>query len=472
MGSEGFLALPYRCNPVFEKNAEGCGRPQQKQHGVPMPHLNLQPKVQKPAHCLAPTSSWKMLGIVSLGGCLEFYDFAVFVFFASVLNDEFFPDGMTSWMANLQVWGLFAAGYVFRPFGGLVLAHFGDIFGRKRVFAFSILLMASSTLAIAFLPTYSMVGLAAPLALLFLRAVQGIAIGGEVPGAWVFAAEHVSSKNRGLACGAICAGLAVGILLASLMAAALTSNLSPETLSFYGWRVPFLVGGVFGLVSLRLRRMLVETPAFARSKASTPLIAELPLRSVIQTQRRALVLSVLATWILSACVVVLALLMPKMLHEMYGYTREEALIGSCVSTVFLGLGLTIAGIILDRIGIAAFFICFGLLLAASTLVFFVIGDSNEPQFYALCAIIGLSGSISTGVPYLMVSAFPVAVRYTGVSFAYNISYAVFGGLTPPIITAMSLIAPQAHVHYLMAIGLVAVLLGGHIAIKPLRAFND
>jgi predicted MFS family arabinose efflux permease len=413
-----------------------------------------------------------MLGIVSLGGCLEFYDFAVFVFFTSVLSEVFFPDGLTSRMSNLQVWGIFAAGYVFRPFGGLVLAHFGDIFGRKRVFAFSILLMASSTLGIAFLPTYAMVGIGAPLMLLVLRAIQGIAIGGEVPGAWVFAAEHMTIGNRGVACGAICGGLAIGILLASLTATAITSILSPDDVSRYGWRLPFLLGGLFGLLSLRLRRMLVETPAFARSQVGKPLVAELPLRRVLQTQLRAIILSIVATWVLSGCVVVLALLMPGMLHEMYGYTHEQALIGSCVSTFFLALGLTAAGFILDKIGVAAFLICFGMLLGLSTFVFGSIGVSGRGMFYLLCAVIGLSGSVSTGAPYLMVSAFPVGVRYTGVSVAYNVAYAVFGGLTPIFISAMSYLTKDPHIYYLVGISMIAVALGGYITLRPLPVFRE
>jgi predicted MFS family arabinose efflux permease len=413
-----------------------------------------------------------MLWIVALGGCLEFYDFAVFLFFAGVLNEVFFPEGSSSWLLTLQLWGLFAAGYVFRPFGGLVLAHFGDIFGRKRVFSVSILLMAASTFGIALLPTYAMVGVGASVSLLILRAAQGIAIGGEVPGAWVFAAEHMTRQNRGLACGAICGGLALGILLASLTASAVMSVLSAEAVLQYGWRIPFLLGGLFGFLSLRLRRLLLETPAFARSQANTPLVVELPVRSVIETQKLALCLSIVATWILSASVVVSALLLPRMLHDLYGYTHETALIGSCVSTVVLAVGLVVAGWLLDRIGLAAFFMIFGVLLATSMLAFFEMRGADAMHYYILCGVIGISGTISAGAPYLMVSAFPVSVRYTGVSFAYNLAYAIFGGLTPVFITGISFLAEPAHVIYLAGMGAIALFLGAYLFIRPLPDIPD
>lgn len=436
----------------------------------------LQPSqsthVELSENSLSRADSWKMIWIVALGGCLEFYDFAVFLLFAGVLGEVFFPDGLTPWMSTLQLWGLFAAGYVFRPFGGLILAHFGDVFGRKRVFAFSILLMATATLGIALLPTYSMIGVGASLALIFLRAAQGIAIGGEVPGAWVFAAEHMTRQNRGVACGAICGGLALGILLAFLSAMAIMATLTPENVQQFGWRIPFLLGGVFGLVSLKLRRMLFETPAFARSQANKPLHTELPARAVLLAQKRALGFSMIATWILSASVVVSALLLPRLLHDIYGYGRENALIGSCVSMVALALGLVVAGWLLDKIGIAFFFICFGILLAASMMVFSTISGVSKSGFYLLCAVIGLSGSVSTGAPYLMVSAFPVRVRYTGVSFAYNLAYAVFGGLTPLFITGISLVVEPAHAFYLAGVGVMASLLGAYLLYRPLPDTGD
>jgi len=166
---------------------------------------------------------YQTLGLSALGGTLEFYDFVVFVFFANVLGALFFPADMPDWLRQLQTLGIFAAGYLARPLGGIVIAHFGDILGRKKMFTLSIFLMSVPTLVIGLLPTYASIGIAAPLLLLAMRILQGAAIGGEMPGAWVFVAEHVPQRHYGMAVGTLTAGITGGILLGSLIAVALNT---------------------------------------------------------------------------------------------------------------------------------------------------------------------------------------------------------------------------------------------------------
>ncbi|MEJ1958802.1 MAG: MFS transporter [Nitrosomonadales bacterium] len=141
---------------------------------------------------------YRTLLLAALGGALEFYDFIIFVFFAVVIGHLFFPPDMPDWLRQLQTFSIFAAGYLARPVGGMVMAHFGDLLGRKRMFMLSIFLMAVPTLAIGLLPTYAVIGIWAPLLLLAMRVLQGAAIGGEVPGAWVFVAEHVQPRPHQL----------------------------------------------------------------------------------------------------------------------------------------------------------------------------------------------------------------------------------------------------------------------------------
>ena len=196
---------------------------------------------------IAPTSGLsraqlKTLSLAALGGALEFYDFVIFVFFATTMGALFFPPDMPGWLKLVQTFGIFAAGYLARPLGGIVMAHFGDLLGRKRMFTLSIFLMAVPTLVMGLLPTYAQIGIWAPLALLLMRVVQGAAIGGEVPGAWVFVAEHVPSRHIGYACGTLTSGLTAGILLGSLMATLINSIYTPAEVMDWAWRLPFLVG--------------------------------------------------------------------------------------------------------------------------------------------------------------------------------------------------------------------------------------
>lgn len=142
--------------------------------------------MQDERHRRLNRQDYKTPTLAALGGALEFYDFIIFVFFAGVMGQLFFPADMPEWLHQMQTFGIFAAGYLARPLGGIVMAHFGDRVGRKKMFTLSILLMALPTLLIGLLPTYAALGIAAPLMLLLLlRILQGAAIGGEVPGAWV-----------------------------------------------------------------------------------------------------------------------------------------------------------------------------------------------------------------------------------------------------------------------------------------------
>ena len=168
-------------------------------------------------------NDYKTLSLSALGGALEFYDFIIFVFFATVVGKLFFPADMPDWLRMMQTFGIFAAGYLARPLGGIVMAHFGDLLGRKKMFTLSIFMMAVPTLIMGLLPTYAQIGLLAPLLLLLMRVIQGAAIGGEVPGAWVFVSEHVPARHIGYACGTLTSGLTAGILLGSLVATAINT---------------------------------------------------------------------------------------------------------------------------------------------------------------------------------------------------------------------------------------------------------
>ena len=245
-------------------------------------------------------NDYKTLSLSALGGALEFYDFIIFVFFATVVGKLFFPVDMPEWLRMMQTFGIFAAGYLARPLGGIIMAHFGDLLGRKKMFTLSIFLMAVPTLIMGLLPTYAQIGIWAPLLLLLMRVIQGAAIGGEVPGAWVFVSEHVPARNVGYACGTLTSGLTSGILLGSLVATWINSVYSPAEVSDYAWRIPFLLGGVFGLMSVYLRRWLHETPVFAELQQRKQLAEEVPLKTVLRDHRGAIVLSMALTWLLSA----------------------------------------------------------------------------------------------------------------------------------------------------------------------------
>jgi predicted MFS family arabinose efflux permease len=401
----------------------------------------------------------RTLFLAGLGGALENFDFVVFALFIRVIGRLFFPPDMPEWVAILQTFGVFAAGNFARPLGGIVIAHFGDRVGRKKTFTFSILLMAVATLGIAVTPTFATIGSAAPVLLLMLRILQGAALGGELPGAWTFMAEHVSARRVGFACGILTSGLAVGNLLGALSAVLVNTLFTPENVLAFAWRLPFVMGGIFALVAVYLRRWLAETPIFQAMQKSHTLAAELPLKVVLRGHRRGILISAGLAWLLSVAIVVVFVMTPTLLQTMYGIDVKAALQASSVATVCLAVGCIVSGLLADLLGGGLFMILGAPFLAACTYLLFAWLPGHPERLFPLYALAGLSVGVVAGIPLVLVNSFPPAVRFTGISFSYNISYAVFSGFTPPLI-ALGLRADRlAPAHALMLPCLVAVLIG-------------
>ncbi len=402
---------------------------------------------------------YKTLSLAALGGALEFYDFIIFVFFAAVIGELFFPPDIPEWLRQVQTFAIFAAGYLARPLGGIIMAHFGDKVGRKKMFSLSILLMALPTLAMGALPTYASIGIAAPLLMLLMRVLQGAAIGGEVPGAWVFVAEHVPEKRIGFACGTLTAGLTAGILLGSLVATVLNTTLSPAAIRDHGWRIPFFLGGVFGLLAMYLRRWLHETPVFQQMQQRKALAEKMPLQTILASHKRGIVISMLLTWLLSACIVVVILMAPTLMQKQHGIPAALSLQANSFATIMLLLGCVIAGWLVDRFGAARSLMVGSLLLAIGSWNFFHQLGSTPEMLFVWYGLAGLSVGVVGVVPFVMVRAFPAAVRFTGISFSYNVAYAIFGGLTPISVTLMMSLTPMAPAWYVLALAVIGFMVG-------------
>jgi MFS family permease len=400
---------------------------------------------------------YKTLTLAALGGALEFYDFIIFVFFANAIGQLFVPAEMPEWLRTLQTFGIFAAGYVVRPLGGIVMAHFGDLLGRKRMFTLSILMMAVPTLTIGLLPTYASIGLAAPLLLLLMRVFQGAAVGGEVPGAWVFVSEHVPARHTGYACGMLTAGLTFGILLGSLVATGINTAYQPDEVLAGAWRWPFLLGGVFGLGAMYLRRWLHETPVFAEMAQRKALAAEMPLKSVLRNHRGAVIVSMLLTWMLSAGIVVVILMTPALLQKIYHVDARTSLVANTVATLCLAFGCIFYGVLADRLGAKPVLLVGSALLAVCTYVFYTRLRAQPELLLPLYGLTGFAVGVVGAVPSVLVRAFPPQVRFSGLSFSYNVAYAIFGGLTPVMVTLMLKNDPLAPAWYVIAVCLIGML---------------
>ncbi|SDV49849.1 MFS transporter [Chitinasiproducens palmae] len=422
------------------------------------------------AHSPRPLTreDYKTLGLAALGGTLEFYDFVIFVFFAATLGRLFFPPSMPDWLIQLQTLGIFAAGYLARPLGGIIIAHFGDKLGRKRMFTLSIFLMSLPTLLIGLMPTYASIGIAAPLLLLAMRVMQGAAIGGEMPGAWVFVAEHVPPQRYGFGIGTLTSGITGGILLGSIVAIIINRSYSAEDLVAYAWRIPFILGGIFGFISVYLRRFLGETPVFKELEARRALAREMPVKTVLREHRAACLVTAALTWSLSTAIVVVILMTPTLLQKVYKITPQAALAANCAATLTLTLGCILFGYLCDRVGSRLTMLVAWGGLAITSYIFYVnLPGISDGQLMFNYALVGLfCGSIAT-MPIVGARVFPPVIRFSGLSFAYNVSYAIFGGLTP-VLTQLWLQKDRlAAAHYVSAVSILAIL----VAMVPLAAFG-
>ncbi|OCG56661.1 MULTISPECIES: MFS transporter [unclassified Gilliamella] len=410
---------------------------------------------------------YKTLSLSALGGALEFYDFIIFVFFSITISHLFFPNDMPDWLSQVQTFGIFAAGYLIRPLGGIVMAHFGDRFGRKRMFTLSILLMALPTLFIGCLPTYINIGIFAPLLLLLMRLCQGLAVGGEVPGAWTFVSEHVPKNKIGLACGILTSGLSLGILLGSLVSTAMNKCLSSEQLIDWGWRIPFIVGGVFGLIAMYLRRWLKETPIFLemQNRKQQELAKKIPVLTVLTGYLPQTILSMLLTWVLSAGIMVIMLMTPILLQKQFGYSAIDALQGNILAIIGLIISCTFYGMMMDKFAMGKVMLI-GCVIATIVIAIFYLSLDNPHLLFITYSLAGFSVGIVGSFAYFMVRVFPTQIRYSGVSFSFNMAYAIAGGLTPLLISFLSdFVSKMAPAIYVIGLFGFGALVGLYLFIK-------
>ena len=400
----------------------------------------------------------RTLGLSSLGGALEFYDFVIYVFYAKIISDLFFPSTLSPFWAMLNTYGIFAAGYFFRPLGGVVMAHFGDLIGRKRLFSLSILLMSAPTLMIGLMPTFETIGYAAPLLLLLMRVLQGIAIGGEIPAAWTFVSEHVPDQRVGFANGLLTAGLSLGILLGALMSLFISLQYSQAEIYDGAWRIPFIVGGVFGFIAMYMRSYLNETPVFKAMHAKKQLSKEMPIKLVLAQHKLAVGFGMVFTWFLTGCIVVLILSMPNLLTSAFGYERADAFRMQSAAIVMQMIGCISAGLLVDRFGFSRVMSIGAFLVSVLAVLFYTsLGHLSQGGIFALYMALGLSTGAVGVVSFSMVKMFPAAIRFSGISFSYNVSYAIAGGMTLPLVHWLSQYSNIGALYYVLCVTIITLI---------------
>jgi MFS family permease len=395
-----------------------------------------------------------------VGTTIEFYDFALYGLAAVlVFGPQFFPVGDPV-AAELGALATFAAGFVVRPLGAVIAGHFGDRIGRKSVLIWSFMLMGAATLLIAFLPTYAQIGFLAPVLLVCLRLLQGLAAGAEWGGAALMAVEHAPDNKKGLYGAAPAFGIALGTVLAYLVMVVVNA-VAKEAFVEGGWRIAFGVSIVLIFVGIIVRRTIAESPLFkeAMEKEDTQ-PPSVPIVAVFRKHPRKVLLGI--TWVASTAsfgYIVQPYAVGFAAAE-HGYTQTLLLWAVIVGSIMKLITVFIAGRWLDRFPQRSVLIAIALMQVVSVAAFFPLLATGNALLAVLAFTVGLGtvGLVNATIGSFLAGLFPTEVAYTGLALTYNLSYTI-GGVAP--LVAASIVAATGGIMWmgaaLMALAVLALI---------------
>ncbi len=371
----------------------------------------------------------KILTLASLGGMLEFYDFVIYGIFSVYFAKQFFPSNDPV-MSIIESYVVFLLGYIARPIGGIIFSHIGDDKGRKHVLIITVGLMGLSSFGIGLLPTHSTIGIFAPITLLVLRLIQGLALGGELPSTYVYVAESMSSRH-GTSFGVTMFGVNSGLLIGVLVNDVLSMIMSSQEIARFGWRIPFIIGGMLCLVSYKIRKSLHETTAFKQIEDKPTF----PLLFLLRYHLPQVIIGILTTSIMSVLVVGAIIFMPTYLQNILKI--DSKLVGHVMlcAMIINVIGIFVCGRIADYIHprqIMKFLLIMSFIFIPIS--YYLIGNGWVYLGANILALLeGISAMI---VPFLLTQLFEAKIRLSGVAISYNIGFTIFGGMTPMMISAI------------------------------------
>lgn len=395
----------------------------------------------------------KLIVATSIGNALEWFDIAVYGYFAVYISKAFFPahDATTS---LLLTFGTFGLSFLIRPIGGVVLGAYADRHGRKASLMVSIVMMTLGTLAVALMPTFATIGVLAPLLVIIARLVQGFSAGGEFGSSTAFLVEHMPHR-RGFVASWQFASQGVSGLLGAGFGALLTTTMSPADLQAWGWRIPFLFGVLIGPIGVYIRNHIDDATAPPAKKQDSPVM------TVFVEQKLRVILAIGALAI-STAVNYLIVYMPTYVVKTLKLAPSIGFTAALAAGIAVTCLAPIAGMISDRVGRTTHMITMGVVLLVVIFpAFLLLTRSPTPLIIVLAVfVLGAVKAIYYGpLAALMSELFPPATRATGLGLSYNIGVMLFGGMGPAIMTWLGtfpLIGKLAPGYYLTGVAVLSL----------------
>jgi MFS transporter, MHS family, proline/betaine transporter len=397
------------------------------------------------------------VGAAVVGNVLEWYDFSVYAYVATTIAKTFFGPG-DDFSRILNTFLVFGLGFLARPLGGILIGRYGDLRGRKAALILTIMLMAAGTVLIGVIPSYGTIGGAATLLLVLARLMQGFSAGGEWGGSTAFIVEWAPEKRRGFYGSFQQASVVGGIVLGSGIAALISTILTGPQMDEWGWRIPFLLGGILGPVGLYLRQNIGETPHYERVAREPKPAAAAGGLSPFWLAARAFGFTINWTVIFYIFLAYMPTFAQKFLH----IDRTGSLWSNTIGVIVLMVAIPVMGHLSDRYGRKPFLLlcCAAFIILPYPLFAIMLAGISLPAFILVQILVGLLISLFSGPgPAAIAEIFPTRVRSTWMTSGYALSVAIFGGFAPYIATWLIEHTgnPISPVYYVIAAAVVSAI---------------
>ena len=413
---------------------------------------------------------WKIIAASSAGTMIEWYDFYIFGTLAATISSVFYPATDSEVTRLLKTLATFGVGFAVRPLGALVFGRIGDVVGRKYAFMITLLLMGGSTAVIGLLPSYATIGVAAPVILVLLRMLQGLALGGEYGGAAVYVAEHAPEHRRGYYTSFIQTTASLGLLVSLVVILAVRTTLGEVAFRAWGWRIPFLLSVVLVGFSYYIRRRMAESPLFVQLK-SVGKTSAAPIRESYGSRARWKIFFLILFGITGGQAVV------WYTGQFFALTFLQSILKIPLATSYLIVAAALVigtpffvffGSLSDRVGRKRIMLS-GMFIAALAYypIYMGMKAASDPLSPVLLTLLVAVQVLFVTMVYgpvaaFLVESFPARIRYTSLSLPYHFGNGWFGGFLPLISTA--LVAKTGNIYaglwYPISVALISVVIGG------------